>query len=343
MRIEDLEFELPSELIAQFPTERREQARLMVVDRTAQRIAHHHVWDLPSLLRPGDLLVRNNTRVIPARLLGHREATRGKWEGLFLRSRPEGRWEILATTRGHPQPGERITIGEGLHLTLEGRGEGGSWLVRPSEPGDAYELLEQHGQIPLPPYIRKGREGPGDRQRYQTTYAREAGSVAAPTAGLHLSAALFEALRDRGIEWTDVTLHVGIGTFRPIQADRLEDHVLHAEWARLTEPVANQIQATRQRGGRIVAVGTTTARTLETAARNGTMEPFHGETDLFIRPGHTFHGLDALMTNFHLPRSSLLALVAALAGLDLIRAAYREAIDQRYRFYSYGDAMLILS
>jgi S-adenosylmethionine:tRNA ribosyltransferase-isomerase len=203
-------------------------------------------------------------------------------------------------------------------------------------------LLEKHGQVPLPPYIRKGREGPGDRLRYQTVYAREPGAVAAPTAGLHFTEDVFRRLAERGVKWVDATLHVGLGTFRPIETDRVEDHEIHPEWGELPADAAESINAARASGGRVVAVGTTVTRLLETAARSGTLAPFRGETSLFIRPGHQFRGTDALITNFHLPRSSLLVLVSALAGMDLTRRAYSEAIRLRYRFYSYGDAMLIL-
>ncbi|HEX8198992.1 MAG TPA: tRNA preQ1(34) S-adenosylmethionine ribosyltransferase-isomerase QueA, partial [Isosphaeraceae bacterium] len=298
--------------------------------------------ELPELLSAGDVLVRNNTRVVPARLIGHRAATGGKWEGLFLRSLPEGSWEILATTRGRPVPGEQVVVGQGLRLTLLARHDGGRWVVRPEPDGAALDLLERHGSVPLPPYIRQGREGPGDRARYQTLYAQVPGAVAAPTAGLHFTAGLFDRLAARGVEVVDLTLHVGLGTFRPIEAERIEDHALHAEWAELSASAAEALNRKRREAGRVVAVGTTSARVLETAATSGAIAPFAGETALYLRPGHDFRGLDALITNFHLPRSSLLVLVSALAGCDLIRAAYAEAIRQRYRFYSYGDAMLIL-
>ncbi len=336
MQTSEFDFALPDELIAQHPVEPRDQARLMVVRRSEGRWEHRRFADLPELLDSGDLLVRNDTRVVPARLLGHREATGGKWEGLFLRAHPGGTWEILATTRGRITPGERVVAGEGFRLTLLERLEGGRWLVRPEGDEPVLELLERHGTVPLPPYIRKGREGPGDRQRYQTLYARSPGAVAAPTAGLHFTEDLLGRLAAGGIECADVTLHVGIGTFRPIESERVEDHVLHAEWAELSADSAARIATCRGRGGRVVAVGTTSARLLETAAaETGIPGPFSGETALYLRPG-------ALVTNFHLPRSSLLVLVAALAGVDLVRAAYAEAIRERYRFYSYGDAMIIL-
>jgi len=345
--VSEFDFDLPDDLIAQHPIEPRDRSRLMVVDRRRGCWEHRTFAELPELLDPRDVLVRNNTRVLPARLVGRREATGGKWEGLFLREQPDGTWEMLATTRGRPSPGEQIVVGQGLHLVLEARGAAGSWIVRPNRDVEHQEqpavaLLERHGQTPLPPYIRRGREAPGDFLAYQTVYARRPGSVAAPTAGLHFTDEVFTRLNARGIAWIDLTLHVGLGTFRPMEVQQLEDHVMHAEWAELSPLAVDTLQARRRQGGRIVAIGTTSARTLETAAASGTLQPFSGETQLFIRPGHVFHSLDALITNFHLPRSSLLVLVSALAGLDLIRAAYAEAIRSRYRFFSYGDAMLIL-
>ncbi len=346
----EFDFELPDELIAQQPAEPREQSRLMVLDRASGRTAHHRFADLPALLDGRDVLARNNTRVIPARLIGRREATGGTWEGLFLRDLGNETWEILATTRGKPKPGERVIVGRGLCLVLESRGEAGRWIVRPlPEKGSdcmagALGLLERHGRTPLPLYIRKGRDEAGDRTWYQTVFALRPGSVAAPTAGLHFSEAIFQELAARGIGWVDLTLHVGIGTFRPIEVEEIGDHVIHSEWAELSAGAAEELGTRRARGGRIVAVGTTAARTLETAAAQGkgSLAPFTGNTSLFIRPGHVFRGLDALVTNFHLPRSSLLVLVSALVGVEPIREAYREAIRRRYRFFSYGDAMLIL-
>jgi S-adenosylmethionine:tRNA ribosyltransferase-isomerase len=336
------DFFVPDDLIAQHPAEPRDRSRLMVVRRRTACWEHHAFAELPDLLAAGDVLVRNNTRVLPARLVGRREATGGRWEGLFVRALAGGVWEVVARTRGRPAAGERVVVGQGLGLTLEDRADAGRWIVRPDRDEPAAVLLEAHGQVPLPPYIRKGREGPGDRARYQTLYAEAPGAVAAPTAGLHFTPALFDRLAACGIGCVDVTLHVGLGTFQPIAVERIEDHVLHAEWAELTVPAAARLQAHRHRGGRVVAVGTTSARVLETAASTGGLRSFAGETALYLRPGHRFQGLDALITNFHLPRSSLLVLVSALAGYDLVRAAYAEAVRRRYRFYSFGDAMLIL-
>jgi S-adenosylmethionine:tRNA ribosyltransferase-isomerase len=351
----DFDFLLPDALIAQHPAEPRDHARLMVVERRTGRWEHHRFDALPELLDPGSVLVRNNTRVVPARLLGHRAATGGRWEGLYLRTLPDGTWEVLARSRGKPAPGEHVIVSQGLRLQLLTRGESGRWIVRPEVPSSSNQantdmsasvLLERYGLVPLPPYIRKGREETADRIRYQTIYAHVPGAVAAPSAGLHFTDDLFRRLTARGVGCVDCTLHVGLGTFRPIDAERIEDHRLHAEWAELTPAVAAILNQTRRNGGRVVAVGTTAARVLETAAAGGdgsnTFQGFAGETSLYLRPGHTFRGLDALVTNFHLPRSSLLVLVSALAGVDLIRAAYADAVRQRYRFFSYGDAMLIL-
>ena len=342
METSAFDFVLPDNLIAQHAVEPRDQSRLMVVRRDSGTIDHHRFANLPDLLRAGDVLVRNNTEVVPARVVGHREATGGRWEGLFLRDCPDGSWEILAKTRGRPAPGETVVVGQGLTLILEASLGEGRWRVRPTETAPWRSLLQAHGTVPLPPYIRKGIESEGDRARYQTVYAAVPGSVAAPTAGLHFTDDVFRRLEARGVDRLDLTLHVGIGTFRPIEVDRIEDHVLHAEPAELTPDTAATLNRKRSEGGRVIAVGTTSARVLEAAATSGRFEPIQGETALYLRPGHVFQGVDVLLTNFHLPRSSLLVLVSALAGVDLIRHAYAEAVRLQYRFYSYGDAMLIL-
>ncbi len=344
--IASYDYELPPELIAAEPPARRDEARLLIVDRSTGSLSHGNVCDLPMLLATGDRLVLNNTRVIPARLRGYRESTGGKWEGLFLRIDAVGVWELLGQTRGTLQIGERVVIpsssGEILRLTFVGKGDEGVWQAMPDLTLPAFELLERFGDVPLPPYIRKGIARPEDSERYQTVYAQTRGSVAAPTAGLHFTPEIFEACQAHGIERSFVTLHVGIGTFRPVTADRLSRHAMHSEWGEITAHTASDIGATKEAGGRIVSVGTTSVRLLETAARNGAMEAFRGETDIFIRPPYKFRAVNVLLTNFHLPRSTLLALASAFATPELIRAAYAEAIRHRYRFFSYGDAMLIL-
>lgn len=335
------DFELPEELIAQHPVESRDHSRLMVVDRAAGTIAHHVFRDLPELLNSGDVLVRNSSKVIPAGLAGHRTSTGGSWEALFIKELSDGTWQVLATTRGKPVAGETIVIRD-LELRLESKNPDGSWQVRPLSDQSTLELLNRYGQVPLPPYIRKGREAPEDRVRYQTVYAEEPGSVAAPTAGLHFTEEVFERLKAKEISWVNATLHVGIGTFRPIKTETIEEHQLHEEWAKLAEDAVETIRKNRESGGRAIAVGTTSVRTLEAASLSGSIEPFEGPTALYLKPGHVFRTVDAMVTNFHLPKSSLLVLVAAFAGYDLIRTAYAEAVARKYRFYSYGDAMLIL-
>jgi S-adenosylmethionine:tRNA ribosyltransferase-isomerase len=351
-RIEDYDYELPAELIAARPLARRDAARMLVLDRADGGLLHRHVFDLPEFLRAGDCLVVNDTRVLPARLIGTRTGTGGRWEGLFLTADDQGRWEVIGQTRGRLQAGETITVtpvhperaapGETLVLTLLERRAEGAWLVEPSETGPPETVLPQFGTVPLPPYIGRETADAEDWQRYQTVYANRAGAVAAPTAGLHLTDELLARCRERDVGIARVTLHVGIGTFRPVQTERLDDHQMHAEWCEVTPATAIQLQGVRAAGGRIVAVGTTTVRTLESAAQGGELRPFSGPTDIFIRPGWTFRAVDGLLTNFHLPRSTLLVMLSAFAGRERIQSAYREAVEQRYRFYSYGDAMLIL-
>jgi S-adenosylmethionine:tRNA ribosyltransferase-isomerase len=338
-----LDYDLPPHLIAQQPPAERDRARLLVARRADGSLAHHLFRDLPELLDPGDLLVLNDTRVLPARLVGRRERTGGRWEGLFLRERPDGRWELLGQSRGTPKPGEFIAIEPGpLRLRLVDRLEAGGWLAEPVGGGTALELLGRHGRVPLPPYIRKGEAGGADAERYQTVYAREPGAVAAPTAGLHFTPAVFDRLRARGIDWGALTLHVGLGTFQPIRADDYRDHPMHREWYDVPPATAEAICKTKRAGRRVVAVGTTAVRALESAARSGPLQATRGETDLFIYPPYEFKVINAMVTNFHLPRTTLLLLVGALAGTELLRSAYREAVAREYRFYSYGDAMLVL-
>jgi S-adenosylmethionine:tRNA ribosyltransferase-isomerase len=342
MHTDWFDYELPPHLIAQEPLPQREQALLMVVDRRHATIAHHVVNDLPELLDPGDLLVFNDTRVLPARLIGHRTRTGGHWEGLFLSALSDGTWEIMSRTRGRLTTGETVSVTPGpLELTLIRKNDDGHWIVHPGTAEPVAKVLERHGQVPLPPYIRKGVATTADRERYQTVFARHPGAVAAPTAGLHFSPPLFEQLKQRGIGWTFLTLHVGLGTFQPIQVDSITKHRMHREWGELSAAAVEAIRAGRQRGNRVVAVGTTAVRVLETVASTGEIRPWTGETDLFIYPPYRFQAVDALVTNFHLPRTTLLLLVGAFAGPALLRRAYEEAIARRYRFFSYGDAMFI--
>lgn len=344
------DYDLPKELIAQEPLPNRADARLMLIDREKQSIAHHHVRDLPDLLRSGDRLVLNNTKVLPATLTGTRIATGGAWRGLFLSAEPSGDWRIVCKTRGTLKPPEAVALLDRDHreaekLWLLEKLSEGQWIARPESERPIDEVLKQVGRIPLPHYIRDGRMVDDDIARYQTVFARNPGAVAAPTAGLHFSEILLRQLEARGVAFTPVTLHVGLGTFRPIKEDA-DSHHMHAEWCEVTPQAAKAINATRESGGRLVAVGTTSVRTLETAADHApddqTMGPWSGETDLFIRPPHEFRAVDALLTNFHFPRTTLLLMVQAFGGNELIREAYRQAIAEEYRFYSYGDAMLIV-
>jgi S-adenosylmethionine:tRNA ribosyltransferase-isomerase len=342
MQADLLDYSLPERLIAQEPAARRDASRLLVVRRSDGSIAHHTFSDLPTLLAPSDLLVLNDTRVLPARLLGRRQRTGGKWEGLFLGVGKGGVWELLCQTRGRLQEGERVLIEPGsLQLQLL-RQHDGHWFARPQEDGPALELLERHGHTPLPPYIRKGLASEDDRDRYQTIFARHAGAVAAPTAGLHFTSELFSRLDQRGINRAFLTLHVGLGTFQPIKEEDITRHKMHQEWGSLPATTVAAIQDCRASGGRVVSVGTTSVRLLESVAATGPLRQWSGDTDLFIYPPYSFRCTDVLLTNFHLPRSTLLLLVAAFAGEELTRAAYQVAVDREYRFFSYGDAMLIL-
>ena len=346
------DYELPQELIAQAPTERRDQSRLLVVDRKAGKISHHQFSDLPSLLAAGDLLVMNNTRVVPAKLTGTRVETGGKWEGLYLRDEANGHWRTIGKTRGKLSPGEKIALSPAgpeakllnapeLLLTFIEKCDGGEWIVQPETNASTLEALAEYGTMPLPHYMQR-EAGSSDFERYQTLYAETPGAVAAPTAGLHFTPEVLQQCQQRGIDSTKVTLHVGLGTFRPVKVDRLDEHDMHYEWCQLPQETVNKIEQTKQKQGRVVAVGTTSVRTLEAVAAQGSLEPWQGETNLFIRPPFQFQVVDALLTNFHLPKSTLLVLVSTLAGRELILEAYAEAIREKYRFFSYGDAMLIL-
>jgi S-adenosylmethionine:tRNA ribosyltransferase-isomerase len=339
MRLADLDYELPPALIAQEPAPERAAARLLVVSRTDAGLRHAHVRDLPALLRAGDLLVLNDSRVVPARVRGRRPSG-GRLEVLFVRPCDgDDAWEVLV--RGAPRPGERVHLPEATGVWDRALGEG-RWVLRPSVAGAVLDWLERVGDVPLPPYIRRP-DGPtaSDRERYQTVFARTPGAVAAPTAGLHFTPALLDGLAAAGIEIATLTLHVGPGTFLPIRTDDLDTFAMAGERFVLPAATVARIAAARADGRRVVAVGTTTVRALESAAAAGTLAAGAGEATLFLRPGHRFRVVDALLTNFHLPRSPLLALVAAFAGWERIRPAYEEAIRLRYRFYSFGDAMLI--
>jgi S-adenosylmethionine:tRNA ribosyltransferase-isomerase len=345
------DYVLPPHFIAQNPSAERDRPRLLFVRRQSAEIEHRRFQDLPELLAPGDLLVLNDTRVLPARLVGRRARTGGRWEGLFLSQLPDGIWEILCQTRGRLLKGENIVVDPGpLQLTLVRKTPEGHWLVQPHDaspmaglaPRSATQILEQYGRVPLPHYIRKGRAEAADRERYQTVFARRPGAVAAPTAALHFTPRLFEQLDRRSISWTFVTLHVGLGTFQPVQVEQIEQHHMHREWGELSADAVGAINACRERRGRVVAIGTTAVRVLETVAALGPLRPWSGDTDLYIYPPYEFRAVDALVTNFHLPRTSLLLLVSAFGGVDLMRRAYKTAIDHEYRFFSYGDAMLII-
>ena len=355
-----IDYHLPQELIAQQPLANRADARLMVVDRQRSAIAHHHIRDLPRLLLPEDRLVLNNTKVLPAGLRGVRQRTGGRWQGLFLGQieSMDGSgmdWKLVCKTRGRLQEPEPIMLfdregREVVRLWLLERLTGGQWRARPESETEPLALLETVGRVPLPPYIRGGRMVDADVQDYQTVFARCPGAVAAPTAGLHFTHLLLHAMGQAGIRFSSITLHVGMGTFRPIAVEDLAQHPMHSEWAEMTSATARELAATREAGGRIVAVGTTVTRTLETAAAKqmeqvgaqGAAQGWCGETDLFIRPPYSFQAIDLLLTNFHFPRTTLLLLVQAFGGKQLIREAYAEAIREEYRFYSYGDAMLIV-
>jgi S-adenosylmethionine:tRNA ribosyltransferase-isomerase len=340
------DFRLPKELIAQFPLPNREDARLLTVDRDRREYDHYHIRDLDQLLKPDDCLVLNNTKVLPAKLVGKRTATGGRWEGLFLKSDAAGNWNLLCKTRGRMKDGETVTVRDrnGLEhstLTLIARLEDGSWVMKPELQGDPETVLAQIGRVPLPHYIRGGAMVDSDLANYQTMYAKHAGAVAAPTAGLHLTQSLMDRLVKRGIKLAHVTLHVGIGTFRPVTAEDLDQHQMHFEWGEINQATVDEIETCRQNGGRVIAVGTTSVRVMETAAAEGRLQPWKGETNLFIKPPYQFKSIDGLITNFHLPRSTLLVMIRTFGGDELMTRAYEAAVEEKYRFFSYGDAMLI--
>lgn len=337
MQRRDFHFDLPDELIARFPLAERSGSRLLRLDGTSGDLVDHQFRELPLLLRPGDLLIFNDTRVMPARLLG-RKASGGQVEVLV--ERVLGNGEALAHVRASksPRPGNWLELGQGLQVEVVGRQNDLFQLRFPED--DIPALLERHGHMPLPPYIDRPDEA-ADRERYQTVYARKPGAVAAPTAGLHFDTELLRLIREKGVDSAFVTLHVGAGTFQPVREDDLSKHVMHSEYAVVPEATIEAVERARERGGRVIAVGTTSVRSLESAAASGRLEPFASDTQLFIMPGYRFRVVDAMITNFHLPESTLLMLVSAFAGFDHIMRAYRHAVEERYRFFSYGDAMFI--
>jgi S-adenosylmethionine:tRNA ribosyltransferase-isomerase len=341
----DFEYELPESLIARHPAARRDESRLLVLDRSADALRDLRFRDLVSLVPTGDALVLNDTRVFPARLRG-RKPSGARAEILLLRREdgdPEGRtWRALVRPGGKLKPGRRVAVAPGLDIAILDSTPDGGRIVRLEGAGDPLELIERHGEVPLPPYLDREPE-PEDRERYQTVYAEHTGSVAAPTAGLHFTRGLLERLAERGVEIVRITLHVGVGTFRPVSAGRPEEHELEAERFRVSPAAAERLNRVRASGGAVWAVGTTAARALETVADDGGhFAPAEAETELFIHPPYRFRAVDHLVTNFHLPRSSLLMLVSALAGRERVLASYRHAVERGYRFYSYGDAMVVL-
>lgn len=339
MKKSDFSFDLPEELIAQTPMEQRDASRLLCLDKQTGAVEHRHFYDLPDLLREGDCLVLNNSRVLPARLIGIRP-TGGAVELVLLRDLGGNRWECLSRPGGKTKPGQRILFGEGeLQAVVEETVSGGNRIVRFDYEGIFLEVLERLGRMPLPPYIRQELKDP---ERYQTVYSKELGSAAAPTAGLHFTKELLETVRNKGVLTEFVTLHVGLGTFRPVKEEEIEDHEMHSEYCIIPPETADAVNRTRKNGGRIIAVGTTSCRTLESFAKeDGTLEASSGWTNIFIYPGYRFKCIDALITNFHLPESTLIMLVSALAGRENILNAYRIAVSEKYRFFSFGDAMMI--
>ena len=340
MKTKDFWYDLPEELIAQTPLERRDASRLMVMDRLTGAVTHRHFYDLIDYLKPGDCLVMNDSRVLPARLLGHRP-TGGAVEVLLLRDLGNKHWECLCKPGRKMQAGSEVIFGNGeLTATVREVREDGNRIVEFHYEGIFLEVLERLGRMPLPPYIKAELE---DQERYQTVYSREVGSAAAPTAGPHFTKELLEKIREKGVKEAFVTLHVGLGTFRPVKAEEVTDHHMHAELCMMNAETAELLNRTKAEGGRIICVGTTSCRTLESLVNeDGTFQAASKWTDIFIYPGYTFKAMDGLITNFHLPESTLVMLVSAFAGREHVLAAYEEAVRQRYRFFSFGDAMCIL-
>lgn len=344
MHIKDFDYHLPENLIAQHPTDQREQSRLLVVDRSKNLLSHKHFYDVIDYLEPGDCLVLNDSRVIPARLFGWKEKTGAKVEFLLIRRIDHDIWETMVKPGRKLHPGDVVNFSQERSLRAEilSYGEDGTRQVRFEYDGVFLEILEQLGEIPLPPYIERKNEEQ-DRERYQTVYSKNEGSVAAPTAGLHFTKELLDKVEKKGVKLAYLTLHVGIGTFRPVKCEAVEEHHMHFEEYEIEEIQAERINQTRRNGGRVIAVGTTSARTLESAAlENGMIRSGRGNTDIFIYPGYQFHTLDGLITNFHLPKSTLLMLISAFYDREKVLQAYGTAVCEGYRFFSYGDAMLIL-
>lgn len=340
MKTSDFNFDLPQELIAQTPIERRDASRLLVLDKATGAWEHRHFFDLPEYLRSRDCLILNDSRVLPARLLGQRLPGGGACEVLLLIDRGEKTWECLVRPGKHLRKGARLSFGDG-ELTAEVTEvlEGGNRLVRFEYDGIFLEVLDRLGKMPLPPYIKEELQ---DRKRYQTVYSKVVGSAAAPTAGLHFTEDLLQKVQNEGVNIGYVTLHVGLGTFRPVKEDDITDHLMHSEYCVIPQETADLINTTKKNGGRVICVGTTSCRTLESwAAEDGTMKASAGWTNIFIYPGYRFKVMDALITNFHLPESTLIMLVSALAGRENVLNAYEEAVRERYRFFSFGDAMFI--
>lgn len=340
MKTSDFYYDLPQELIAQTPLERRDGSRLMVLDRESGEITHRHFYDLPEYLHPGDTLVLNDSRVLPARLYGHRVPTGGAVELLLLKDQGDGKWECLARPGRKLKPGAEVSFGDGeLTATIAEDLQEGKKLVQFHYEGIFLEILERLGKMPLPPYIKEELQ---NGERYQTVYSKVTGSAAAPTAGLHFTKELLQKIQDMGVSIAYVTLHVGLGTFRPVSAEEVTDHHMHSEFCMISKETAELLNETHRRGGRIICVGTTSCRTLESFAKeDGTFEESSGWTGIFIYPGYRFKAMDALVTNFHLPESTLVMLVSAFAGREHILNAYNTAVQERYRFFSFGDAMLI--
>ncbi len=340
LKTSDYYYELPPELIAQDPLEDRSASRLMVLDKKTGAVSHHVFREITSFLNPGDCLVLNNTRVIPARLMGVREETGGAVEVLLLKRRAGDVWECLVKPGKKARPGTRLVFGDGLlHAQVEEVVEDGNRLIRFFYDGIWEEVLDRLGEMPLPPYITHKLQ---DKNRYQTVYAKFDGSAAAPTAGLHFTPELLEQIQDMGVDLAYVTLHVGLGTFRPVKVENVKEHHMHSEYYQVSAEAAEKINRAKESGHRVICVGTTSCRTVESASdENGHLEECCDNTDIFIYPGYRFKVLDALITNFHLPESTLVMLVSALAGREHVLAAYEEAVKERYRFFSFGDAMLI--